>query len=192
MLLRSVVTIALVAMSTACFGEDAAAGGRSHNVYLNLFESSNYINVSYDTRFGNSEVMGWRVGLGYSTCYVGDYYFKHRPGISLPLGVNALFGHRASKFELGLGVCPGLYAFRQSKYVYDQGPDYDYSYYEDYGKTKWRGACTFSLDLGYRLQRRSGFGLRVGFSPSVSVWNSVWRLQIMSFIPYIGLGYTFR
>lgn len=40
MLLRSVVTIALVAMSTACFGEDAAAGGRSHNVYLNLFGTS--------------------------------------------------------------------------------------------------------------------------------------------------------
>lgn len=180
----------------AAFGIDLRAESepRSHNVYVDFFSSSNIVSVNYDTRFPKSSVLGWRAGIGFShSCFDGDggWLGNYRPGISLPLGINALFGEGKSKFELGLAITPGLYSFRNSREV--RGENYDR--HEDFGPTTWRGACAVGLDLGYRLQRKKGFLFRVGISRYIDMNSDMISINVLKLlipIPYLSFGYTFK
>lgn len=192
MLLRGVLCAAVMAAPLfVCPAQDGAGEVNPHNVYVELFEASNIVSVSYDTRFPDSKVFGWRAGVGFSACPY-DWPIEYWTGLSFPVGVNALFGNRASKFEIGIGVTPGIYA-RKAELEYVYWPDRDY--YCSWGERavmRWYGACSFSLDLGYRLQRQSGFGMRVGLAPCMSVTSECLAPHLWSFIPYVGFGYTFR
>ena len=69
----------------------------SKNIYVDFFSSSNIVSVNYDMRFPGNAVLGWRVGVGYSRSMfdkAGSFLGDYRYGISLPLGVNALFGQQ--------------------------------------------------------------------------------------------------
>ncbi|MDE6513599.1 MAG: hypothetical protein K2L05_05380 [Muribaculaceae bacterium] len=57
---------------------------------------------------------------------------------------------------------------------------------------KCRPGCSLGLDFGYRLQRRSGFAFRIGWSPSVFVNSGGAYLNLYGLFPHIGFGYTFR
>ena len=136
--------ILIIVMATLGIDMKADSKPRSHNVYVDFFSSSNIVSVNYDTRFPKSSVLGWRAGVGYShSRFRGDggWFGNYRPGISLPLGFNALFGDGKSKFELGLGITPGLYSFRDSRMVVEERAHGMYKGHEDFGPTKWRGAC---------------------------------------------------
>lgn len=184
----------------AAFGIDLRAESepRSHNVYVDFFSSSNIVSVNYDTRFPKSSVLGWRAGIGFShSCFDGDrgWFGNNRPGISLPLGINALFGEGKSKFELGLAITPGLYSFRDSRMVVEEREHGMYKGYEDFGPTRWRGACAVGLDLGYRLQRKSGFLFRVGISRCIDMNSDMISINVLKLlipIPYLSFGYTFK
>lgn len=164
---------------------------RSHNVYVDLFDSSNIVSVNYDTRFGGSSVFGWRAGMGYSLSRFEGYkgwLGNYREGISLPLGINALFGKRASKFEVGVGLTPGIYSYRDSRLVIGE----NYQGNEDFGPESWRGSCALGLDLGYRLQRKKGFLFRAGISPCLDINSDMISFNFLSLYPYLSFGYTFK
>lgn len=188
-----IVTIILIV--TAFCGTDARAGEvpRTQNIFVEFFGESNNISVNYDTRFTSNSAFGWRVGLGWSfssfKCEKGSNY---RPGISLPIGVNALFGSQPNMFEVGLDISPGIYAFRESKTIIEEETSVLGKYHKDYGPTKWRAGCSLSLDIGYRLQRQKGFNFRVGISPTISINSDHMFIHFMSLIPYLSFGYSFK
>lgn len=187
----------LLLIVMAAFGIEMRAESepRSHNVFVDFFGSSNIISVNYDTRFPGSPVFGWRAGVGYSQSkFRGDagWFGNYRKGISLPLGFNALFGKQASKFELGVAITPGLYSFRDSRRVFEEREHGWYEGHEDFGPTTWRGACAVGLDLGYRLQRKRGFLFRVGISRCLNINSDGIYLNLLSFIPYLSFGYSFK
>lgn len=162
----------------------------SHNIYVDLFGSSNIISVNYDTRFGGSSVFGWRAGVGCSVSAFDHHFFpNYQPGISLPLGVNALFGKHASKFEIGVGITPSLAAYRKSVEEHDDEGNHITRYI---GPTLWRGSYALGIDLGYRLQRANGFMFRIGLSPCLDMNKWCVSIHMLSFLPYISFGYTFR
>lgn len=170
----------------------AEAGNRQQNVYVDLFDSSNVVSVNYDSRFSNTSVFGWRIGVGYSRSgfnHPNRYAFfpDYRPGVSLPLGINALFGKHSSKFEVGVGITPSLAAFRESVTVRDEYSELIY----DVGPTSWCGACAFGIDMGYRLQRDNGFMFRIGISPYLDVNETCVSMHGLSLVPYLGFGWTF-
>ncbi len=167
---------------------------RSHNVFVELLGANDFVSVNYDTRFPGSPIFGWRAGISFSSIQRDKLFGSGGnsdalcPGISVPLGVNALLGRRASKFEVGVRVSPGLY-FYQNKHHYH---DFNSEWSEYYGPRRTLFGCCFGLDVGYRLQRRSGFFFRVGLSPALDVTKNFTSFHLLSIIPSLSFGYTFR
>lgn len=164
------------------------------NVYIDLFNGSNVFGVNFDSRFPNSSIFGWRIGVGYSQSLFPGYGLNnYRPGISIPFGVNALFGGNKNKFEVGIGVTPGIYSYQ---YLMDFcGKDENGNYYcgnKACGPQSWRAGCAISIDLGYRLQRPKGFFFRAGLSPFLNINSKVISLHLFGFLPYLSFGYTFK
>lgn len=158
---------------------------RTHNVYVNFFEPViNFVSVNYDNRFLRDSVFGWHSGVGYTPINFG--------GVSLPVGVNAILGSRSSKFEIGVTVTPYLAAWKESELVMGMEGDTFYKYTNYYGPIKWKGGVAVGVNLGYRLQRKSGFFFRTGFAPAVCRDIDPIALALMIFIPYFSFGYTLK
>ena len=188
---RIVAAAVFVTVSVGCFGQSANEERAPHNVFLEFFGPANIIGVSYDTRFPGSQVWGWRAGAGFSDAPL-DGALDYQPGISVPLGVNGIFGKWASKFEVGAFIAPGLYFHQDTDfYCYCDG-DACYDGSARLGPVKCRPGCSLGLNLGYRLQRRGGFAFRIGWSPSIFVNSGGAYLNLYSLFPHIGFGYTFR
>lgn len=176
------------------FSIKAENANRYNNIFVDFFGNSNLVSVNYDSRFGRNAVFGWRAGVGFSRSgfyYQNRYSFLpvYRSGISLPIGVNALFGKHTSKFEIGAVITPSLAAYRESVSEHNEnGGHITY----DIGPTIWRKTCAFSLDLGYRLQRENGFLFRAGISPCLDVNKTCISIHMLSFLPYLSFGYTFN
>lgn len=192
--MNSKVLLLIIAILFSNFKVEARKDNCYRSVYADLFNSSNIFSLNFDTRFPNSPIFGWRVGIGYScssfSCDGLNYY---GPGISLPLGVNALFGGNKNKFEVGIGVTPGIYSYQYRMEVcgYDENGNF-YSGYEACGPQSWRAGCAISIDLGYRLQRPKGFFFRTGFSPCLDINSQEIGFHILSLLPYLSFGYSFR
>lgn len=141
---------------------------RVNNVYVTVFESINIVSANYDTRFPGSSVFGWHAGIGYNPFDSG--------GVSLPVGVNAILGSRASKFEIGVNATPYL--------------NRDYEYIDSY---KWKCGLAVGANIGYRLQRKNGFFFRAGLSPTYGLKDSLdsFGLLFINILPYLSFGYTF-
>ena len=172
----------------------ADPGIRSHDVYVQLFGSSNIVSVNYDTRFGGSTVFGWRAGIGFSLSGFNQpktfsFFPDPRSGISMPLGVNALFGKHTGKFEIGVAITPSLASYQERVTEHDDEGNHHTRYI---GPTTWHGSCAYGIDLGYRLQKAKGFMFRVGLSPCLDVNKSGICPNALSLIPYLSFGYTFR
>lgn len=186
--------IAAFVPSAVCAQEKSQ---HSHNVYVELFGGSDFLSVNYDTRFSGSTIFGWRAGVGFSAMLFDseDKWFtgEHHVGVSVPLGVNAIFGKHASKFEVGIRVTPGLYTWQDDYYWLEgseSGPN-DWVVYSEADR-KYQFGCSFGIDVGYRLQRPNGFNFRIGLSPNISVNAKCVSFSVLSAYPYISFGYTFR
>lgn len=160
---------------------------RTHNILVEFLESTEPISVKYDTRFRRNPKFGWSIGVGYST--ISYNYNYDCTGVALPLGINGLFGKRASKFEIGLNVGPGYYNYRERSKEYYRDNLWEFNYV--YGPRKSRVRCPFGFDIGYRLQRQNGFCFRIGFSPFRGAYYKGLACALMTFYPYFGFGYTF-
>lgn len=171
------------------FGSKSKADeqNRTHNVYVNFFESINIVSVNYDTRFSGNSVLGWHGGIGYIPFDFG--------GVSLPVGVNAILGRRASKFEIGVTFTPCLSAWKESESVMSIEGNTFHKYTNYYGPIKWKVGFVAGLDIGYRLQRKRGFFFRTGLSVPVvgrNIYINPLAIAFMSLIPYFSFGYTFK
>ncbi len=155
-----------------------------YNIFGLWGGSASGVGIGVDSRFKTGGTFGYSVS--FATTYwdcgrfnSGGYRYRavESEGISMPLEINAIFGKRASKFEIGVGLT--LYALkRYETYIIP-------SYYKDV----FRANVTGCINIGYRLQRKSGFFLKYGvtvlaggynFSPVDGVHSTV----------YLCLGYT--
>ena len=167
----------------------------SRNIFVELGGPSYGIGIGYDQRFKPNSVFGFRAGLAYingsdnDNGWFGAYdpdkhtYIEFK-GITLPLEINAIMGKRASKFELGLGATPCILDRYESKYR--RFPE------ETTIITKGIRLNIFgTINIGYRLQRKSGFFLRTGLTLLIgdieySPFGN--RISILN----LSLGYTIR
>lgn len=160
----------------------AEGDSRVHNVYVNWFESINLVSVNYDTRFSRSSVFGWHTGVGFVPSHFG--------GVSLPTGVNAIWGNRASKFEIGVTVAPYTISWKESEVIRGMDGDTYYEYTKYYGPKKWYFGMAVGFNIGYRLQRKSGFFFRTGLSPVFAPMDPL-ALLLLNLMPFFSFGYTF-
>lgn len=169
----------------------------SRNLFLELWGSSLGVGIGYDQRFKPTSVFGFRAGLSFTNgswddsgwfgAYDGGAHtnvdFK---GVTIPLEVNAIMGKRASKFELGIGATPCILHRHEVKY-WDCYPDN----MEPDIKDGTRINIVGTLNIGYRLQRKSGFFMRAGFSFILGDLKCS-PIDGLILLPYLSLGYTIR
>lgn len=153
--------------------------------------------LGYDQRFRPGSAFGFRAGFSvisgsgdnngwFGASYEGDIYrYVEFKGITLPLEVNAIVGKRASKFELGLGVTPCILDRHYRKYYEKANPP---RVVESNGV---RLNAFWIFNVGYRLQRKSGFFLRTGLTfGGGSIKSATFDGALL--LPYLSLGYTIR
>ncbi len=167
------------------------------SIYAELFGASNLIGISYDSRIKPGSPLGYRAGISYlrgtadSNLSVGDHaiYFSDEElnGFAVPLEFNCILGKRKSKFEVGFGVSLGVYSIQRNTYFDDVFfPSFEHKNTE----TQNNFGYFFFSNIGYRYQRKNGFMLRVGFSPSFSFGGSHGIRKYPILYPYLSLGYT--
>ncbi len=169
----------------------------SRNIFVELGGPSLGVGIGYDQRFKTNSVFGFRAGLSFTNgswddsgwfgAYDGAYYtdvdFK---GVTIPLEINAIMGKRASKFELGIGATPCILHRHEVKY-WGLYPDDSGTEVKDGSRINIFG----TLNIGYRLQRKSGFFLRAGLSFLIGDIKCS-PIDGLLLIPNLSLGYTIR
>lgn len=166
----------------------------SRNLFVEFFGPSLGIGIGYDQRFKPNSVFGFSAGLAFTNgsvdndgwwgAYDGTYTDIDFKGVTIPLEVNAIMGKRASKFELGIGATPCI--LKRHEVTYHRW-DLDYDQIKDGTKLNIMG----SLNIGYRLQRKSGFFLRAGLSFLIGDIKCSPIDGLLAF-PNLSLGYTIR
>ena len=169
----------------------------SRNLFIEIGGPSYGIGLGYDQRFRQNSVFGFRAGLSFTSGYDedsgkwgsyagGPYTWVDFKGVTLPLEVNAIMGKRASKFELGVGVTPCILHRHEEKHG---GFDTEYSGNDI--KDGIRLNIFGSINIGYRLQRKSGFFLRTGLTLLIGDLKTS-PIYAFTLIPNLSLGYTIR
>lgn len=170
----------------------------SRNLFVEFFGPSLGIGIGYDQRFKPNSAFGFRAGIaftngsandsGYWDPYVSNdgYSSIDFKGVTLPLEVNAILGKRASKFELGIGATPCILDRYEIKYD-SQGHIHSASDIKDGVRLNIFG----TMNIGYRLQRKSGFFLRAGLTFLVGDIDCS-PFDGLLCMPNISLGYTIR
>jgi hypothetical protein len=142
--------------------------------------------ANFDSRFKATERLGWgyRVGVGYfpgeyrvytTTSFGTNYSYRTKTILSVPLGVNYLFGKANSDkmFEVGAGV-----TLMSKKVSLFDGFDFD----DEYKESNLIGHFSFM----YRKQPvDGGYSWRIGFTPIVGSNGQV------AFSAAVGLGFCF-
>lgn len=166
------------------------------SIYFELFGASNLIGISYDCRIRPGSPFGYRAGISYiEGTAEQNLSLGHGPvyqsttrmrGFAIPAEVNCILGKRKSKFEVAFGLNLGLYSAEETQYYdHDVFPSHDYSHYK--ASTSF-GYYLYS-NIGYRYQRKNGFMLRVGVTPSFSFGpHGVGKYPLL--YPYLSMGYT--
>ncbi|MDE5553562.1 MAG: hypothetical protein K2J10_00065 [Muribaculaceae bacterium] len=169
----------------------------SRNIFVELGGPSLGIGIGYDQRFRPNSVFGFRAGMSFTSgtwddaglfgswdgCPYTSVDFK---GVTLPLEVNAIMGNRVSKFELGVGATPCILHRYETTY---RGCGIEYSGTEKKEGTRLNIFGT--LNVGYRLQRKSGFFLRVGLTFLIGDLKCS-PIDGVICMPNLSLGYTIR
>ncbi|MDO4320723.1 MAG: hypothetical protein Q4C34_09125 [Bacteroidales bacterium] len=160
----------------------------SRNIFGEFFGPSFGVGIGFDSRFKNGTPFGYRVGVSYTNGSYDDnqeWRYLDFNGVCVPLEINAIFGKRKSKFEIGIGVTPSIL---HRVYTWYWKDDMTTDYITTRGnKLNIMG----TLNIGYRYQRARGFFLRAGLTICVgdlkcSPIDGVWAL------PNLSLGYTFK
>ncbi len=169
----------------------------SRNLFVELWGPSFGIGLGYDQRFKPNSPFGFRVGIaytngnadgtGYWDNHVNTYYsYVEFKGVTFPLEANAILGNRASKFELGIGATPCIldrYEMKYSRF----GGSHSSSDIRDGVRLNIFG----TMNIGYRLQRNSGFFFRVGLTFMVGDLDCSPFDGLLCW-PNISFGYTIR
>lgn len=161
------------------------------SIYAELFGASNLIGISYDSRIKPGSPFGYRGGISYVAGYQYILFYSDKmSGFAIPLEFNCILGKRKSKFEIGLGVNLGVYSTEQSLFLDENG--YPSIFEPAYKVTVSRNTFGyyFFSNIGYRYQRKNGFMLRVGVSPSFSFAGPHAVKKDPFLYPYLSLGYT--
>lgn len=189
---------ALFVVVVSVFGQS----DHSYNLYGQILGSSTGSGVGFDSRFKSSGTFGYSIGLAYTDIswsddkgWDGSYASLDvdSKGICFPLEVNAILGKRASKFELGVGVT--TYIVKRDEWHYKTAffpTEEEYSRrVENYSirKKVVRPNIIGTLNIGYRLQRKSGFFLKVGLSLLIGDLKCS-PIDGVVALPNICLGYT--
>lgn len=184
---RFVTIILLIIISTASWGQKS--------IYLEGFGASNTIGVNYDARFSNAGNLGYRIGLGYSCGSDASSGFfwdigQKVQGVSIPIGINWLCGHKNHFFEVGVGMNNGVYHavadFENVIGIVDGSIVVKPRVYES--GTRW--GHYFFGDIGYRYQPVKGIMVRAGINPSFSFGEKN-RVTKYLLYPYISVGWSF-
>ncbi len=164
------------------------------NLFVELFGSSLGIGIGYDQRFVPNSVFGFSAGLAFTSGSVdnggwwgandGTYTDVDFKGVTIPLEVNAIMGNRASKFELGIGATPCILNRNEKSYKVWE-PEIDKF------KSGTKLNIVGTLNIGYRLQRKSGFFLRAGISFLVGDIKCS-PIDGLICLPNLSLGYTIQ
>lgn len=169
----------------------------SRNLFFEFGGPSFGIGIGYDQRFKPNSVFGFRTGLsfingswddgGWWGAWGGrDYTKVEFKGVTLPLEVNAIMGKRASKFELGIGVTPCVLNREETRHCYCSQQHHHFE------RTKGVKLNIFgTINVGYRLQRKSGFFMRTGLT---FLMGDLKCSPIDGLVPVfnIAFGYTIR
>ena len=172
-----------------CSSTEKSESLMSHNIFGELFGPSFGAGIGFDSRFKNGTPFGYRVGISYT---VGSFRDNQEwrdldfNGVCVPLEINAIFGKRKSKFEIGVGVTPSILHRVYTEWHWND--DMTIYYITTRGN---RLNILGTMNIGYRYQRERGFFLRAGLTIYVgdlkcSPIDGVWAL------PNISLGYTLK
>lgn len=167
----------------------------SRNLFVEFFGPSLGIGIGYDQRFKPNSVFGFSAGLAFTNGSCdddgwfgaydgGEHRYIEFTGITLPLEANAILGKRASKFELGIGATPCIFDRYERKYKGWHN--------KTVSESKGLRLNIFgTLNIGYRLQRKSGFFLRAGLTFLIGD-ISCSPFDGLLCMPNLSLGYTIR
>lgn len=192
--------LATLAAFTVMVGAAFGQTDHGYNIFGQLFGPSTVVGVGLDSRFKTGGVLGYSVGLGFTnvSCdndpesLAATYRDVKSCGLSIPLEVNAIFGNRASKFEVGVGLTGFLVHRDELKinavYVPEDGNFSDYVFNRE-EKSVFRPNIMGTISLGYRLQRKSGFFMKLGLTFLVGD-ISCSPIDGLTVLPNICLGYT--
>lgn len=192
--------VLLVSIAFA-FALSAGAQTRNQSVFAELAGASNGVGLNYESRFGKTSPLGWRVGLAWGYCESSSFLFGASESLrayTVPLGVNWLIGRGRNKLELGAGVSLGLYNVHSLYYDYrlirnvDLGDGTQMPEYEAIPHAESENKFGYFVfgDIGYRHVSRKGFLFRAGISPSFNFDDSH-GVSKGFFFPYLGFGYSF-
>lgn len=179
----------LLVMVGSVFGQS----DHGYNLYGQFFGTSTGIGVGLDSRFKAGGILGYSLGVAFTDiswgtddgldgCYAS--YDAESRGISIPLEINVILGKRASKFEIGFGMTTYLVNRDERHYKTIFFPSE-----EDARKKVFRPNITGTINIGYRLQRKSGFFMKVGLSLLIGDLKCS-PIDGVVALPNICLGYT--
>lgn len=189
---------ALIVMVGTAFGQSE----HGYNLYGQFFGLSTGIGLGFDSRFKTGGILGYSAGLTFtdvswdnSDGQDGSFASLdvHSKGISIPLEINAIMGNRASKFEIGLGFTTYLIKRNELHYktVFFPAEEEGVWDFKNYSTRKqvFRPNIIGSLNIGYRLQRKSGFFMKLGLSILIGDLKCS-PIDGVVALPNICLGYT--
>ena len=201
MKMKWIATLALLLAAFSINAQDApetevAQGSPDQSLSLELFGAHNTVGVNYDRRLNGDHGWGFRVGVGYgyserSSFLVGSYTYRIH-GVAAPLEINYLLGKGRHKLELGFGASLGFYwekLYAKDVYI-PYGYSNDYGTYDIRYKSRTFGYFMFG-NVGYRLQTKRGFQLRVGVTPSIN-FGDRYCVQREWFYPYVSFGWRLK
>ncbi len=171
--MKNLIVLILFFMGLCATAQTSPDSITERSLSLELQGVHNLVGINFDSRFKGNHGLGYRVGIGYAYGY-SDFSFivdasDKIQGVAVPLEVNYLLGKRNSKLELGVGISLGYYweryniTYKDYHNVYDSGA----SIHQIQGHENRFGYFTFG-NIGYRLQTKRGFQLRVGWAPSIN------------------------
>ncbi len=174
----------------------------AYNFYGQLFGGSTRVAVGFDSRFKPGGILGYSAGIGFTSISYEDsdgkdwnytYMDVDSKGLSIPLEVNAILGNRASKFELGLGMTAFLVSRDELHhdvvfFPTEQEGIWDYTD-NSYRRKVFRPNIIGTLNIGYRLQRKSGFFMKLGLTFLIGDIKCS-PIDGLARLPNICLGYT--
>lgn len=169
----------------------------SRNLFAEFGGPSFGAGIGYDQRFRPNSVFGFRTGLSFTSGSWDDaglfgswdggpYTNVDFKGVTIPLELNAIMGGRASKFELGIGATPCI-LHRHEISEYGWHPANSHTDVKDGVRLNILG----TLNIGYRLQRKSGFFMRVGITYLMGDLKCS-PIDAWILLPNLALGYTIR
>lgn len=188
----------LLVMAGSVFGQT----DHGYNLYGQFLGTSTGIGVGLDSRFRAGGILGYSLGLAFTDiswsrddgldgCYAS--YDAESRGISIPFEINAILGKRASKFEIGFGMTTYLVNRDELHYktIFFPSEEDGVLDFERYSTRKkvFRPNIIGTINIGYRLQRKSGFFMKVGLSLLIGDLKCS-PIDGVVALPNICLGYT--